>query len=278
MAATLIGARCWTSVLRADMLVRMQDQRFTVQRVSSTTSAKIDTVRLNAQRGLVLVTRGRVSVRRDGVPRIVSAGSSIAFSGELALAPARERSEGLAFMIRGESTAISSAMRVLSSSDILKDARLAQIEMLLREQPSPHKDTQHLVEAFVARADQLGEAPSTSTDELVARAIALGQSDLSRRWTTTELARAVGVSRAVLARRFVAALGEPPDRHFTSLRMREAAIRLETSDEGLAAIAADLGYSSEFALSRAFKRFHRISPSVYRRRERAGSVPTRMAA
>ncbi|MEZ4448455.1 MAG: helix-turn-helix transcriptional regulator [Nannocystaceae bacterium] len=91
----------------------------------------------------------------------------------------------------------------------------------------------------------------------------------TERWTVEALARAAGLSRAAFARRFLAELGVPPLRHLTDLRMRRAARRLVESDDSLAAIAADVGYDSEFAFGRAFKRHLGEAPGAYRRRVRA---------
>lgn len=91
----------------------------------------------------------------------------------------------------------------------------------------------------------------------VDRALALMKRDLRRRWTVTELARAVGVSRPVLARRFHER-GASPIAVLTRLRARD-------TDRSLAEIADAVGYESEFAFNRAFKRHHGISPGRFRR-------------
>jgi transcriptional regulator GlxA family with amidase domain len=109
-------------------------------------------------------------------------------------------------------------------------------------------------------------------DLVVRRALDLFARDPKRRWTVETIAEAVGVSRAALARRFVAALGEPPLRALTRMRMEHAGRLLATTDDGLVAIADAVGYDSEFAFSRAFKRARGVPPAVFRRdvRSRAG--------
>jgi AraC-like DNA-binding protein len=89
--------------------------------------------------------------------------------------------------------------------------------------------------------------------------------DISKLWTVSLLARAVGLSRPAFARQFVHIVQLSPMRYLTRRRMQLAADLLRDSDAGLAEIAAQVGYQSEFAFGRAFKRHHQVSPGVYRR-------------
>ena len=75
----------------------------------------------------------------------------------------------------------------------------------------------------------------------------------------------MGLSRAALARRFVAALGEPPLRLQARLRLERAALLLERTDASLAEVASQVGYESEFAFSRAFRREYGAPPATWRR-------------
>ena len=126
------------------------------------------------------------------------------------------------------------------------------------------------------------EAVPSIPDEGVARASALLCAHLEAPWTVARLSKAVGMSRAALARRFVATLAESPMRHLTRLRMERAAELLSTTEQRLASIAPQVGYDSEFALSRAFRRHFGVPPGAYRAGLRAGGVrrssPVRMAA
>lgn len=108
------------------------------------------------------------------------------------------------------------------------------------------------------------------TDFLVRRALQLFTEQPARRWTVDDIAATLGVSRAVLGRRFATAVGTPPLRALTEIRMRRAELLLRETDEGLAVIADAVGYDSEFAFSRAFKRAHALSPIPYRQRVRDG--------
>lgn len=83
-------------------------------------------------------------------------------------------------------------------------------------------------------------------------------------WTVELLARAVGLSRPAFARQFLRLMRYSPMHYLTCRRMQRAAELLRQSDSSLAEIASEVGYRSEFAFSRAFKRHYRAAPSVYR--------------
>jgi AraC-like DNA-binding protein len=103
-------------------------------------------------------------------------------------------------------------------------------------------------------------------DTRIEKAITLLNCDISRRWTVELLARAVGLSRAVFARQFARSLGLSPMRYLTQRRMQVAAALLHGSDAALAEIARRVGYESEFAFNRAFKRHYAVPPGLYRQR------------
>jgi AraC-like DNA-binding protein len=102
------------------------------------------------------------------------------------------------------------------------------------------------------------------TDPAVAGALHAIHDDPARPWTVPELAAAVGQSRATLARRFAALVGQPPMAYLTWWRMTRAAGLLRDSDAPLSAIARQVGYESQFAFSHAFKRLFGQSPNQYR--------------
>ncbi|MBF6175541.1 AraC family transcriptional regulator [Nocardia blacklockiae] len=101
-------------------------------------------------------------------------------------------------------------------------------------------------------------------DPEIARAMALLHENPSHAWTLAELAERVQVSRATLARRFTALVGEPPLTYLARWRMELAARRLRDSADSVAAVGRSIGYASEFAFSRAFKRLHGQAPAAYR--------------
>jgi AraC-like DNA-binding protein len=101
-------------------------------------------------------------------------------------------------------------------------------------------------------------------DPIVGRALQIVHGDPARRWTVDDLAREAGASRTVLAERFNAVMGQAPIEYVTNWRMQLAAERIRRSDDSLAAIAADVGYDSEAAFHRAFKRVTGVTPGRWR--------------
>jgi len=101
-------------------------------------------------------------------------------------------------------------------------------------------------------------------DPVVARALVRVHANPARRWTADDLAREAGTSRTVLAERFNALLGRPPIDYVTSWRIQLAADRLRNGRDGIATIAAEVGYESEAAFNRAFKRVTGITPGRWR--------------
>jgi transcriptional regulator GlxA family with amidase domain len=79
-----------------------------------------------------------------------------------------------------------------------------------------------------------------------------------------DLADEVGISRSALVERFNRYLDEPPMAYLARWRLQLAAEALKKTSRGVAAIAADVGYQSEAALSRAFKREFGDAPGRYR--------------
>ncbi|MFT3922096.1 MAG: AraC family transcriptional regulator [Myxococcales bacterium] len=100
----------------------------------------------------------------------------------------------------------------------------------------------------------------------ITRAEQLMRARLEQRWTVNQLARQVGMSRPVFARKFREATGLSPLRYLTQRRMERAAELLVQSELGLSAVAEHVGYVSEFAFNRAFKRYHALAPGSFRRR------------
>jgi len=84
-------------------------------------------------------------------------------------------------------------------------------------------------------------------------------------WTLVRLAKEAGASRTILAERFSRLMGMPPMQYLARWRVQMAANLLRTTSLGLAEIAERVGYGSEPALSRAFKRSLAVAPATYRR-------------
>jgi len=119
-----------------------------------------------------------------------------------------------------------------------------------------------------------GNAPSwwdAEQDPMVGPALKLIYNNPAHAWTVANLAAAVGCSRAVFARRFTDQVGEPPIAFLTSWRLALAADLLRSSQATIGAVARQVGYSTPFALSSAFKRAYGVSPNTHR----ANASPSR---
>jgi len=102
-------------------------------------------------------------------------------------------------------------------------------------------------------------------DPTLARAIDRIHGAPAHPWTAGELARVAGMSRSAFYTRFSEAVGESPAQYLLRWRMCLAQMALLQRDDGLASVAEEVGYGSEAAFSRAFKRQVGVSPSHWRR-------------
>ncbi len=105
-------------------------------------------------------------------------------------------------------------------------------------------------------------------DHAVGRALALLHGRVAEPWTTEALAQEVGLSRSAFADRFTVLVGTPPMRYLASWRMQVAARVLRESERSIAQTAAAVGYESEAAFNRAFKREFGVPPATWRGKRR----------
>jgi AraC-like DNA-binding protein len=110
-------------------------------------------------------------------------------------------------------------------------------------------------------------------DPQVGRAIALIQRDPSRDWKVADLAHEAAMSRSAFAARFTDLVGEPPMHYLARWRMRLALVWLQEDGATVGELAFRLGYQSEAAFSRAFKRYVGVSPGAVRRGETPAGAP-----
>jgi AraC-like DNA-binding protein len=110
-------------------------------------------------------------------------------------------------------------------------------------------------------------------DSVLAPALAILHGAPERHWTVAELAASAAVSRSLLDERFRHVLGVSPIRYLTEWRMHLADDLLATTDLGVVAVARRVGYDSEEAFSRAFKRERGLSPSRWRAKKTTAPLP-----
>jgi AraC-like DNA-binding protein len=109
-------------------------------------------------------------------------------------------------------------------------------------------------------------------DAEVGKTLALMHRNPAQPWTIASLARQAGLSRSVLAERFRHYLNEPPMAYLTRWRLRLGAEMLVSTSYSVAQIAAEVGYESEAAFNRAFKREFKFPPARFRSQARSNQA------
>ena len=122
----------------------------------------------------------------------------------------------------------------------------------------------HLADAAVAGRSWL----SALADKNISLAITAMHNDPGHPWTLQALAECVGMSRSIFASRFRDVVGATPVEYLTRWRMLLAADRLKTTSDGLSDLARSLGYESDSAFGKAFRRVMGSSPRQYARTSR----------
>ena len=102
-------------------------------------------------------------------------------------------------------------------------------------------------------------------DPIVGKALRLLHANPARNWTVEELAREVAVSRSVLAQRFTDLVGDAPIRYLASWRMQLAKQMMREGTRNIQDVATRVGYDSEAAFNRAFKRATGSPPAMWRK-------------
>lgn len=106
-------------------------------------------------------------------------------------------------------------------------------------------------------------------DAMIARALNCIHSRIAYHWTTEHLAKEVGLSRSAFADRFSKALQEPPMAYLTRYRLTQAALQLHETSNSIPRISSSIGYESEAAFNRAFKRFYGKPPAAWRKEKQS---------
>lgn len=179
------------------------------------------------------------------------------------------------------------ALLVVANSDSTQSDWLRGNLKFLTDGDATPEDIARIAELLFAHAIRryMESAPTGESgwlsglrDPAVARALTLIHSHYHEDLDIERLAREAGVSRTVLGERFAARLGESPMRYCAHWRMRMAANRLRDGKDNNATIAFAVGFSSEAAFNRAFKREYGEPPASWKRRvaaqhsERAGTA------
>lgn len=117
-------------------------------------------------------------------------------------------------------------------------------------------------------ADQTGWLAG-ARDPVIGKALALMHQNPSYPWTVDDLARRLGVSRTRLGERFRHFLGVSPIAYLTDWRLKLGADKLRLTERSVAEVALDVGYNSEAAFNRAFKRAYNAPPAQFRQQRKA---------
>jgi AraC-like DNA-binding protein len=162
--------------------------------------------------------------------------------------------------------------------------RLIELTLAEAREPAPGGESvrlrlSELMFVEVIRRYLGGLAPEQSgwlsglRDEYVGRALALLHERAGHPWTLEGLAADVGLSRSAFADRFARIVGEPPMQYLARWRMQMAARLLSDGTAKVAAVALEVGYDSEAAFSRAFKKLTGLAPAAWRGRRSPDGKP-----
>jgi len=115
-------------------------------------------------------------------------------------------------------------------------------------------------------------------DPVVGRVLTMLHREPSHPWTVAELAVKIGASRSLLTQRFARFLGQPPLTYLAHWRLQLAAKLLQTTQKTIIQVALDVGYESEAAFNRAFKRELGLPPAQYRHKltRKGAGLPVRL--
>ncbi|WP_240196921.1 helix-turn-helix transcriptional regulator [Nonomuraea lactucae] len=109
-----------------------------------------------------------------------------------------------------------------------------------------------------------GAGYAALTDPVIATALHHIHHEPTRRWTVQDLGDTIGMSRTAFTRRFTSLVGQPPLAYLTWWRLNTGARLLQDTDAPLASIARQVGYTSEYAFTNAFRREFGTAPGRFR--------------
>jgi len=123
-----------------------------------------------------------------------------------------------------------------------------------------------VIRAYALRNNREMKYISSLLDLKLSKAIGLMHETPSKDWTVESLAKSVGLSRSAFYSRFNEGVGVPPMKYLTQWRMMHAKVQLEESSMSTTAISEEVGYQSESAFQKAFKRFFNFTPASVRKK------------
>lgn len=129
-----------------------------------------------------------------------------------------------------------------------------------------------IVRAWLAQEPTVGGWLRALHDPAIGKALVAIHREPGEPWALETLAALTGLSRSGFAARFSALVGEPPGRYLARWRMTLAMQRLQRERVSIAALADELGYDSEGAFNRAFRRIVGVAPGTYRRQQLRGNL------
>ncbi len=109
---------------------------------------------------------------------------------------------------------------------------------------------------------------SALSDQQLSKALSLIHDNAEREWTVDLLANEVGMSRSAFYSRFNDYIGMPPMKYLFEWRMMQAKLKIENTKKTLSVVAEEVGYQSDSAFQKAFKRFFNFTPASLRKREK----------
>ena len=218
----------------------------------------------------LMLKRGEVTPLREGktgdATRIVC--GFLACEGRMADSILQSLPRMLRVDLRGSGTAawVQSSIQFSMAQSAAQRPGSAMVLARLSEVLFAEAVRQYMDNVPEAQAGWLGAL----RDRHVGRALALLHERPTTAWTLERLSREVGLSRSALGDRFSSLVGKAPMQYLTSWRLAMAEARLRRGEGSILRIATDVGYESQAAFNRAFKREFGLPPAAWRR-QRANS-------
>lgn len=123
-----------------------------------------------------------------------------------------------------------------------------------------------VIRAYASQGNMNTSYLSALLDKQLSKALALMHTNPSQEWTVEQLASDVGMSRSSFYSRFNEYIGVPPSKYLYQWRMMQAKEKLEQTTKSVEVIAEEVGYQSDSAFQKAFKRFFKLTPASLRKK------------